>query len=86
MPFAVRIGYSTGFFSVVGQMYDVNGLPSMVTSTRRSDSLDRDLHLRRGILRPSVADGAAGDDDAGAVTVGDSRQHERGSEGRTPTR
>jgi len=38
MPFALRIGNSTGLATFEGQMYDVNGLPSTVTSTRRSAS------------------------------------------------
>src|SRR5690348_14976002 len=38
MPSSVISGYSTGFFSVVGQIYDVNGRPSMVMSTRRCAS------------------------------------------------
>src|SRR6185295_1950520 len=36
VPDALRTGYSTGFFSRSGQMYDVNGRPSINTSTRRA--------------------------------------------------
>src|SRR3954454_20603875 len=36
MPSSVISGYNTGFLSEVGQIYDVNGWPSMVISTRRS--------------------------------------------------
>jgi hypothetical protein len=39
VPVAVRSGYSTGFLTVSGQMYEVNGWPPIITSTRRSVSL-----------------------------------------------
>ena len=38
VPDAVLIGYSVGFSRVSGQMYDVKGSPSTVTSTRRPAS------------------------------------------------
>ena len=65
-PLRLRSGYSTGFLSVVGQMYDVNGLPSIVTSTRRPASFGTtwtrcacaaasDREQRRGGVRSSPA-------------------------------
>ena len=38
VPSGATNGYSVGFSSEVGHIYDVNGAPSMTISTRRSDS------------------------------------------------
>src|SRR5206468_1138827 len=55
VPAALRIGYSTGFRRRSGQMYDVNGAPPIVTSTRRAASFTCSATLLASRLVPPPA-------------------------------